>query len=104
MTSRFALVAFVIVFAFRVAAAQQTSQTSAPQQDSEQEKKIEKKEQSRRMLGLPQFAVTDRKNAPPLTPKGKFQLFYKTAFDPAEFAVVGLQAGISQAENSFPAY
>jgi len=84
--------------------AQETSQTPAAPQDPGQEKKIEKKEQSRRMLGLPQFTVTDRKNAPPLTPKGKFRLFYKSAFDPAEFVVVGLQAGISQAQNSFPAY
>jgi hypothetical protein len=86
------------------ALAQQTSPASAAPKGPGQEKKIEKKEQSRRMLGLPQFTVTDRKNAPPLTPKGKFRLFYKSAFDPAEFVVVGIQAGISQAQNSFPAY
>ncbi len=85
--------------------AQQSAQTPAPPSGSEPEKKIEKKEQSRRMLGvLPQFGVTDRKNAPPLTPKGKFHLFYRSAFDPTEFALVGVEAGISQAENAFPAY
>jgi hypothetical protein len=88
--------------------AQQTSPAPAvpadPAQEKAQEKKIEKKEQSRRMLGLPQFGVTDRENAPPLTPKGKFRLFYRTAFDPAQLVVVGLQAGVSQAQNSFPAY
>jgi len=87
-----------------LASAQQTAPSSETPKAPAQEKKIEKKEQSRRMLGLPQFTVTDRKNAPPLTPKRKFRLFYKSAFDPAEFVVVGLQAGISQAQNSFPAY
>ena len=85
--------------------AQQSTQAPAPPSGSEPEKKIEKREQSRRMLGvLPQFGVTDRKNAPPLTPKGKFHLFYRSAFDPTEFALVGVEAGISQAENAFPAY
>ena len=95
----------LIVLLLRFASAQQASQTPAPQKGSEQEKKIEKKEQSRRMLGvLPEFAVTDRKNAPPLTVGAKFHLFYKTALDPSEFAITGIQAGISQADNSFPAY
>jgi hypothetical protein len=74
-------------------------------QQSEQEKQIEKKEQSRRILGVvPQFGVTSRRDAPPLSPGGKFHLFVKAAFDPVEFGVVGLQAGISQAENEFPGY
>jgi len=97
------IVLFVLILRF--ASAQQTAQTPAPPKGSEQEKKIEKKEQSRRMLGvLPEFAVTDRKNAPPLTTGAKFHLFYKTALDPSEFAITGIQAGISQADNSFPAY
>jgi hypothetical protein len=31
-------------------------------------------------------------------------LFARSAFDPVQFAIVGVQAGISQATNSFPAY
>ena len=105
MNSCCRLIALLTILCVSVSATpQQASQAPATPQDPVQEKKIEKKEQSRRMLGLPQFTVTDRENAPPLTPKGKFHLFYKTAFDPAEFVVVGLQAGISQAQNSFPAY
>jgi hypothetical protein len=105
MNSRCPVVALLSILCIGASASpQQTSQAPAATQDRGQEKKIEKKEQSRRMLGLPQFTVTDRKDAPPLTPKGKFRLFYKSAFDPAEFVVVGLQAGISQAQNSFPAY
>jgi hypothetical protein len=72
---------------------------------SEDEKAIEKQEQSQRILGvLPQFGVTSRQDAPPLTSGEKFHLFVKSAFDPAIFAVEGLQAGLSQAENEFPGY
>src|ERR1041384_5274349 len=99
------LVSFSVVLLLRVCAAQVQQPAPSPPKGSEQEKRIEKKEQSRRMLGfVPQFSVTDRKDAPALTAKGKFHLFYKTAFDPTEFAVTGLEAGIYQAENSFPAY
>jgi len=105
MNSR-SLTVSLSVFGLCVSAfAQLTSQAPAPPKNSAQEKKIEKKEQSQRVLAvLPQFTVTDRKNAPPLILKGKFRLFYKTAFDPADFALAGIQAGISQAEDSFPAY
>lgn len=71
----------------------------------EQERAIEKKEQSQRLLGaIPDFATTSRRSPPPLTPDQKFHLFVKSSFDPVEFGVVGLQAGISQAEDEFPEY
>jgi hypothetical protein len=86
-------------------AASPNTSPPGPAQKSEQEKEIEKKEQSQRILGVvPQFGVTSRQNAPPLSPDGKFHLFAKAAFDPVEFGVVGLQAGISQAEDEFPSY
>ena len=57
------------------------------------------------MLGIvPQFGVTNRKDAPPLTRKGKFRLFYRSAFDPMQFVLTGAEAGISQAQNEFPDY
>lgn len=85
------------------------SQTQTPPESpgaiSEQEKQIEKQEQSQRLLGvLPNFGTTSRHDAPPLSPGEKFHLFYKSAFDPVEFSVVGLQAGLSQAEDEFPEY
>lgn len=73
--------------------------------DQDKEKEIEKQEQSQRILGVvPQFGVTSRQNAPPLTSGEKFHLFVKSAFDPVEFGLVGVQAGISQAEDEFPEY
>ena len=74
-------------------------------QKTEQEKEIERREQSQRVLGVvPQFGVTDRQNAPPLSGGEKFHLFVKSVFDPGTLGIVGLQAGLSQAENEFPAY
>lgn len=71
---------------------------------SEEEKQIEKKEQSQRVLGVvPQFAVTSRQDAPPMTAGQKFHLL-RAVIDPATLTIVGLQAGLSQAENEFPAY
>jgi hypothetical protein len=88
----------------------QAPSTSSPPtgktaQEQEKEKEIEKKEQSQRVLGLyPQFQVTSRGNAPPLTPGGKFHLFFKSAFDPFELVLAGIQAGSDQAEDEFPEY
>lgn len=106
---------FLLVLGPGVCAAQNQSasqppaeQNTASQQNNtpqKTEQEIKKKEQSQRMLGVvPQFTVTDRRNAPPLAPKEKFHLFVKSAFDPAQFALVGLQAGISQAQDEFPEY
>ncbi len=97
---------------------QQSSPTSSPRPaapssetqvnsraKSEEEKRIEREEQSQRVLGvIPDFGVTNRQNAPPLTQGEKFHLFAKSAFDPATIGIVGLQAGLSQKENEFPAY
>ena len=82
-----------------------TTQAGKTAQKGEKEKDIEKQEQSQRVLGLyPQFSVTSRQNAPPLTPGGKFHLFVKSAFDPFEFVLAGIQAGSDQAEDEFPRY
>ena len=69
------------------------------------ERAIEKQEQKQRAVGiLPQFAVTSRQDASPLTSGEKFRLMLKSAHDPAVFGIVGIQAGISQAENDHPGY
>jgi hypothetical protein len=53
---------------------------------------------------IPNFGTTSRDDEPPLSTKAKFRFFYKSAFDPVELSVVGLQAGFSQAEDEFPEY
>jgi hypothetical protein len=79
------------------------TQVGSSQPDKEEE--IQKKEQSRRVLGVvPMFTVTNRQNAPPLTPHQKFHLFVRSSFDPFVYVVAGLQAGIGQATNQFEGY
>ena len=78
-------------------------QIEPPQQEKERE--IQKKEQSQRVLGVvPMFGVTNRHNAPPLTPSQKFHLFAKGAFDPFVYVAAGMQAAVSQATNQFEGY
>lgn len=74
-------------------------------QKSDQEHGAQKKEESQRVLGvIPHFGVTDRQDADPLRRREKFHLFLKSAFDPVTIGIVGVQAGLSQADNSFPDY
>jgi hypothetical protein len=83
----------------------QTQTPTSPRAKTEEEKEIERKEQSQRVLGvLPQFGVTSRQDAPPLTSGEKFHLFAKQSIDPVSLGIIGLQAGLSQAEDEFPAY
>src|SRR5579883_3360784 len=64
-----------------------------------------KKEEHQRVLGImPIFNVMDNKNAPPLTPKQKFHLFWKSSTDPFIFATSAIVAGIGQANDNFPGY
>jgi hypothetical protein len=79
--------------------------TEQPPAQSDQEKEIQKREQSQRIFGVvPQFSVTSRMHAPALTTKQKFSLFAKSAFDPFEYLAAGLQAGAGQATDSFSGY
>ena len=97
--------AFVLL-ASCLAAAQNPTPPNAPSaSQAGSEKEIEKKEQSQRIFGVvPMFGVTTRQNAPPLTPGQKFHLFVRSSIDPFKFVTVGIQAGIGQASDSFPAY
>ena len=89
-----------------------TNPSSAPTTTSTQsttnsasQKQVEKQEQSRRVLGVvPQFSVTSRHDAPPMTTAEKFKLFVKSSTDPFVFVAVGLQAGLSQATDGFDDY
>jgi hypothetical protein len=85
--------------------AQTEAQAAPSESEKEKEKQIEKKEQSQHALGaVPQFGIVNGRTAPPLTSGGKFHLFVRSSFDPGALGIVGLEAGISQATNSFPAY
>jgi hypothetical protein len=91
----------------------QTPQTQAPQPPAtpDQEETPEqrraraaeqlKEEEKQRMAGIvPNFMAVNNGKALPITPGQKFQLFFKGAFDSYQFALAGLDAGISQAEGT----
>jgi hypothetical protein len=83
-------------------AAQTTTGGTDTQTDSN---KQFKQETQQRMLGvIPAFSTVFGGSAPPLTPGQKFHLFFKSAVDPFEFVAVGIDAGLEQAQDSFPEY
>ena len=62
-------------------------------------------EEKQRVLGVvPNFYVTYVSNAAPLTSKQKFTLAWKTSVDPVSFGLVGVIAGIQQAQDQFSGY
>lgn len=64
-----------------------------------------KREEKQRLLGIvPAFNSVEGGVAAPLTPGQKFDLWFHSAIDPFTFGVAGIDAGIEQAENSYPEY
>jgi hypothetical protein len=64
-----------------------------------------KVQEKQRVLGVvPNFYVSYVPNAVPLTSKLKFKLAWKTMIDPVTFALVGVTAGVQQAQNDFSGY
>jgi hypothetical protein len=64
-----------------------------------------KSEEKQRLIGLaPNFLVSYIPNAVPLTTKQKFELSWKTAFDPFSFGITAIIAGVQQSRNSYSGY
>ena len=81
--------------------------TATAQADTAQEQASEdlKKEEKQRILGImPDFNMMNNADAPPLSPKQKFHLFWKSSTDPFAFMLASIVAGIGQAEDNFPEY
>lgn len=94
------------LFAYAIALFSMAIPVSAQQSSgTPQTQGADKEEGHERILGVvPAFSVTNRQNAPPLTPKEKFKLAARQAYDPFTFLSAGLTAGVGQANNSFSAY
>jgi hypothetical protein len=96
------------------AAPHSDSQTSAAQSpgtatpsESERQKAQEQldKQLHQRVFGvMATFNTTTNRDALPLSPKQKYELFFKSATDPWPFLLTAVGAGIDQAEDSFPEY
>ncbi len=76
-----------------------------PQTDRERSEAALKKEEKQRIMGvLPNFNITYDQNVPPLSPRQKFQLAFRSAVDPMQFVVAAVLAGVGQADDSFEGY
>ncbi len=76
-------------------------QKKPAQKSGDQVKAAEKQ----RMLGIvPEFNTVNGQDALPLTKGQKLDLWWKSSIDPFTFAIAGVDAGIEQAENSYPGY
>ncbi len=84
--------------------------TTPPQEETPEQRRARaaeelKLEEKQRMAGvIPNFNTVNNGKAEPINAGQKFHLFLKGAFDPYQFALAGLDAGIGQAENSNPGY
>ncbi len=84
--------------------------TTPPQEETPEQRKARaaaelKLETKQRMAGvIPNFNTVNSGKAAPLSPGQKFHLFFKGAFDPYQFVLAGIDAGIGQAENENPGY
>jgi hypothetical protein len=64
-----------------------------------------KKKDDRMFYVMPNYLTVDgQAQVPPVSWKEKFAMAAKGSFDPYEFTIVGIVAGIRQAENSYPAF
>ena len=85
-----------------------SAQAPAPQTDAEKSQKETAEEQLKaqehqRVMGvMATFNTTSNRNALPLSPKQKFQLFFKSETDPWPFGLALVVAGIGQADDSYP--
>lgn len=62
-------------------------------------------QEKQRMLGvIPMFNVTSKADAAPLTPKQKFQLFFRSSTDWYQFVLTAVDGGISMAGDEYPSY
>jgi len=85
-----------------------SSQTFAQQSEKEKSQRetaadqLKQQEKQRVMGVMATFNTTNNKDALPLSPKQKYQLFFKSATDPWPFLLASVVGGIGQAENSNP--
>jgi hypothetical protein len=81
------------------------NQTSQSSKDAKETEKNEKKKSDRMFYVMPNYLTVDNESqVPSINWKEKFSITLKGTFDPYEFVIVGVVAGIRQAEDSYPAF
>ena len=72
------------------------------EQRKKAQEQLEQEEHQRVWAVVATFNTTANREAVPLSKEQKFQLFFKSAFDPWPFLLAAVLAGTNQAQNSFP--
>ncbi len=76
--------------------------TTTNQEMATEQMKLEEKQ---RVFGVfPNFYISYLPDAAPLSKRNKWNLAYRSALDPVNFALIGVSAGIEQATNAFSGY
>jgi len=64
-----------------------------------------RQQQHQRILGvIPAFNMSNIQDAAPLSAKQKFRLAFRSSIDPFTFVTAGIDAGLAQNKNEYPAY
>jgi hypothetical protein len=80
----------------------QSDQPSGGQDIHEKSEEQLKAEEHQRVMGvMATFNTTSNRDALPLTPRQKFQLFFKSETDPWPFGLAAVVSGIGMAEDSY---
>ncbi len=89
-----------------LAAPKQDATTAAPHRSQKEIAAQQvKDEEKQRILGIvPHFNVYDLSEAVRLSPEQKFELAFKSAVDPFNVGLAGINGAIGQAQNSEPGY
>jgi hypothetical protein len=88
----------------------QAGQNGQAQNETDEQRKaraqreLEEQEKQRILGVVPMFNVSSNAHAAPLTPKQKFQLFFKSSTDWYQFAITAIDGGISMAGDEYPSY
>ncbi|MFZ3215862.1 MAG: hypothetical protein WA192_07375 [Candidatus Acidiferrales bacterium] len=84
---------------------QPAAQNDPQDQNSGVPKATEKSKNDRMFYVMPNYLTVDNQaQVEPISWKEKFAITAKGAFDPYEFVIVGVVAGIRQADNTYPAF
>jgi hypothetical protein len=84
---------------------QQNPQGQQGQQTQQGQTTPQQKKNDRMFYVMPNYlTVENQAKVPPLTWKQKFSTTAEGAFDPYEFVIVGVLAGIRQAHDAYPAF
>ncbi|MGC1255332.1 MAG: hypothetical protein WA867_07235, partial [Candidatus Acidiferrales bacterium] len=81
---------------------QPAAQNNSQDQNSPAPKESEKNKHDRMFYVMPNYLTVDNQaQVKPISWKEKFAITAKGAFDPYEFVIVGIVAGVRQADNAY---